>query len=404
MRRRDFALLVLILLIGVGFQLGQQIKQGRLPLGIEIDGLEFMRGPLHTFSESQEAPLREGAQLSIDAGRGDVEVRTWNEPKVRVEVRKELRAESAEAAAKIAGSVRLSLDAGADGLMVRMVPEAGGGRVGGLRSSFTVTAPPRSRLRVTATQGDVTLRGIVGDAFVQTAHGDVSVEEMGGACEIVNRHGEVRADSVKGRLKIADEHDDVTVSQAGSDVEIDSAHGAVSVTATRGSVKIRNRHGEVRVEEAGGNVDVEAPHCSVTLRKVGGSVTARVEADPLEVSDVAGAVTVNAELTSVSLAEVRGRIEVEGKHTDVTLDRPGSDVEVRTTHQEIDLSGPSPGGFRIDAASEGGEIQSDLAALRLPEEEVSHFAATVGDGRVRYKLSTSHSTIRIAGASQASNP
>lgn len=403
MRRRDFALLVLILLIGAGLQLGQQIKQGRLPLGIEVDGLDFMRGPLRTFSESREAPLREGALLAIDAGRGDVEVRTWNEPRVRVEVRKELRAESVEAAAKIAGSVRLSLDAGADGLTVRMVPEGGAGRAGGLRSSFTVTAPPQSRLRVTATQGDVTLRGIAGDTFVQTAHGDVTVEDLGGACEIVNRHGEVRAESVKGRLKIADEHDDVTVSQAGSDVEIDSAHGAVSVTGARGSVKIRDRHGEVRVEEAGGNVDVEAPHCSVTLRKIGGAVTARVEADPLEVSDVAGAVTVNAELTSVRLAEVRGRISVEGTHTDVSLDRPGSDVEVRTTHQEIDLSGPSPG-FRLDAASEGGEIQSDLAALRLPEEEVSRFAATVGDGRVRYKLFTSHSTIRIAGDSQAEKP
>ena len=402
MRRRDFALLILILLIGVGFQLGHQIKQGRLPLGIEVDGLEFMRGPVRTFSESREAPLREGAQLSIDAGRGDVEVRTWNEPKVRVEVRKELRAESEEAAAKIAGAVRLSLDSAADGLTVHMVPEGGAGRPGALRSSFTVTAPLQSRLRVTATQGDVTIRGVGGDTFVQTAHGDVSAEDLGGACEIVNRHGEVRVDSVKGRLKIADEHDDVSVSQAASDVEIDSAHGAVSVTSARGSVRIRNRHGEVRVEDAGGSVDVEAPHCSVTLRKIGGAVTARVEADPLEASDVAGPVTVNAELTSVTLAEVRGKIQVSGQHTDVTLTNPGSDVDVRTTHQEIDLFGPSSRGFRIDASSDGGEIQSDIAALRLPEEEVSRFSGRVGDGHAQYKLFTSHSTIRIQGDSRSS--
>jgi DUF4097 and DUF4098 domain-containing protein YvlB len=403
MRRRDFLLLVLILVIGVGFQLGREIKQGRLPLGIEVDGLEFMRGPLRTFSESREAPLRDGAELSIDAGRGDVEVRTWNEPKVRVEVRKELRAESEAAAAKIAGSVRLSLDTAADGLLIHVVPE-GGARPGALRSSFTVTAPPQSRLRVTATQGDVTIRGIGGDTFVQTAHGDVSAGDLGGACEIVNRHGEVRVDSVKGKLKIADEHDDVTVSQAGSDVEIDSAHGAVSVNSARGSVKIRNRHGEVRVEAAEGSVDVEAPHCSVTLRKIGGSVTARVEADPLEVSDVAGAATVSAELTSVTLADVRGKIQVSGQHTDVTLTNPGSDVDVRTTHQEIELSGPSPRGFRIEASSDGGEIESDVAALRLPEEEVSRFAGRVGDGHAQYKLFTSHSTIRIQGGSPAGTP
>jgi len=79
----------------------------------------------------------------------------------------------------------------------------------------------------------------------------------------------------------------------------------------------------------------------------------------------------------------------------VTLVRPGSDVEVRTTNQEIELSVPPGRGFRVDAVSENGEIESDIPALHLPGDPVSRFAGTVGDGRARYKLFTSHSTIRI---------
>jgi hypothetical protein len=142
-------------------------------------------------------------------------------------------------------------------------------------------------------------------------------------------------------------------------------------------------------------VEVEGPNSTVTLEKIAGAVKATVEGDPLEVREAGGPVTVQAEATSVLLADVRGGIVVTGNHTDVTLIRPGSDVEVRTTNQEIDLSVPPGRGFRVEAASESGEIESDLPALHLPGEPVSRFAGTVGDGSARYRLFTSHSTIRI---------
>ena len=59
-------------------------------------------------------------------------------------------------------------------------------------------------------------------------------------------------------------------------------------------------------------------------------------------------------------------------------------------------------GFRLEADSEGGEIASDIPGLHLPGDPVARFAGTVGDGRVRYKLFTSHSTIRI-GTAQMGN-
>jgi len=85
---------------------------------------------------------------------------------------------------------------------------------------------------------------------------------------------------------------------------------------------------------------------------------------------------------------------VTGNHTDVTLVRPGSDVEVRTTNQEIELSVPPGQGFRVDATSESGRSKATFRAPS-PREPVSRFAGTVGNGGARYRLFTSHSTIRI---------
>lgn len=402
MTRRDFFLLVLILLVGAGFHLGQKIRRGEIPSGIHVDGLEILQEPLYTFLENGEAPLPEGSQVEIESVRGDVEVLAWDEPKVTVEVRKHLRASGEKEAARTAGTLRLRLDPVGEGLKVQVVPDPGTEPPAGLRTDFTVTVPRKARLRVATGDGGVEAHGIAGDVVISASHGDVDAGDLGGACEVTNRNGAITLSSVAGSLKIVSDRDSVTVTGAGAGVEIDAPHGTVSVGDARGDVRIRDDHGEVEVEGAGGNVEVEGRYSTVTLEKVAGAVKAAVEGDPLEVRGAGGPVTIQAEATSVLLTDVRGRIDVTGNHTDVTLVRPGSDVEVRTTNQEIEMSIPPGHGFRVEAVSESGEIESDIPALHLPEEPVSRFAGTVGDGRVRYKLFTSHSTIRIR--TEASQP
>jgi DUF4097 and DUF4098 domain-containing protein YvlB len=395
MRRRDVLLLILILLVGAGLQVGHRIRQGQLPLGIQVDGLEFLEGPPRTFSEIQEAPLPEGGRVEVESSRGDVEILTWDEARVRVEVRKQVRAESEKEAARMASSLRLHLTPAGEGLKAEVVPDPGVESAAGLRTDFTLTVPRKARLEVSTRYGSVEVHDLAGDVVIRAAHGDVDMGNIGGTCDITNRHGAVAVTGVTGNLKVVDEHDDVTVSRAEAAVDIDSSHGSVTVEDARGNVTIRNSRGEVRVEGAGGDVDVQARNSPTTLEQVSGNVTVSVEADPLEVSDVRGTVTVQADVTSVRLADVRGRIQVTGRHTDVALIRPQSDVDVQTTLQAIELSVPANHGFRVEATSDQGEIESDLPELHLPEEPASHFAGSLGDGHSRYKLSTSHSTIRI---------
>jgi DUF4097 and DUF4098 domain-containing protein YvlB len=395
MRKRDFVLLIFILLVGGLLHLGEKIRRGQLPLGIEVEGLDFLQGPLRTFSDVREAPLAPGGRLEVLAARGDVEVLTWDEPKVRVEVRKQFHCESEKQAAGLAGSLRLRLEPAGDSLRAEVVPDPGVESPEGYRTDFTLTVPPGARLEITSRYGGVEIRDIAGATVIHAAHGDVDAANLGGSCEITNRHGAVTVTGVKGNLRIFNEHDDVAVRGAQARVEIDSSRGSVTVEDAAGDVQIRSRRGEVRVERAGGDVRVEAGRSAATLQKIAGAVTATVEADPLEVTEVGGPVTVQADVTSVRLLDVSGKIQVTGRHTDVTVIRPGSDVDVQTSHQGIDLAVPAEQGFRVEATSESGEIESNLPGLHLPAEPLSHFAGTQGNGRFRYRLSTSYSTIRL---------
>ena len=288
MRRRDFFLLVLILLVGAGFHVGRKIRQGQIPSDIRVYSLDFFREPLYTFIETRDAPLPEGSPVEIDAVRGDVEVLAWDEPKVMVKVRKHLRASSEKEAARAARTLRLRLDPAGGGLKVQVIQDPSTDRPAGLQTDFTVTVPRKARLRIATGEGGIEAHGIGGDVVFSASHGDVDVGDIGGACEVTNRNGAVTVASVAGDLRIVNESDSVTVTGAGANVEIDAPHGTVSVGDVRGDVRIRDNHGEVNVEGVGGNVEVEGRNSTVTLEKVAGAVKAVVEADPLEVRDVGG--------------------------------------------------------------------------------------------------------------------
>ncbi|MCI0569106.1 MAG: DUF4097 domain-containing protein [Acidobacteria bacterium] len=434
MTRRDVALLILILLLGAGITTAHKVRQGSLAPGVRVEGLEFLRGPLHTFSESADADWSDGDRVIVEAGHSDVQVQTWSEKKVHVELKKQLHGEKEEEAARQASDIRL-----------RVAPSRGsvtigttGSRLSGLSSEFTVTIPEHSRLQVIADNGSVVVHGIKADVLVKTAHGDVEASDLAGSLEVVNvdgsislhrikgpvnlrtAHGDIEASDLAGPADVACEDGDISLSRVAGGVRVSHAHGEVGisqvdsevhvnsrnadVTASdiRGSMEIVDVHGTVRVERAGADLKVTAPNCEIWVENLAGNLTATVEGDPLTATQVKGGVKIVASASSVTLTDVQGLIEVSGTHTPVEIIRPGADVEVSTTNQEITIASPAAGGFRIDARAEQGEVECDIDELHVPEDRPAHFAGSTGDGRLRYRLNTSHATISIQRTSSDS--
>ena len=427
MTRRDFALLILILLLGAGITVARKARQGSFPAGVHVEGLEFLRGPLHTLSESADADWADGDRVIVEAGHSDVQVMTWGEKNVHVELKKQIHGEKAEEAARQAANLELSLVPSPGSLVVK----ATGSRPPGLSSDFTVTVPEHSRVQVIADNGSVVVHGIKADVQVKTAHGDVNATDLGGGLEVVNddgsinlgrikgpvnlrtTHGDIEASDlsgsadvacddgdvsltrVTGGVKVSHAHGEVRISEVGGEVHVNSGNADVTVSDIRGNVEIVDEHGSIRVERAEADLKVTAPHCEIWVENLSGGLTATVESDPLTATRVKGGVKVVASASSVTLTDVQGLIEVSGTHTPVQISRPGADVEVSTTNQEIRIASPAARGFRVDARAEQGEVESDIDELHVPEDRPAHFAGSTGDGRIRYRLNTSHATISI---------
>jgi DUF4097 and DUF4098 domain-containing protein YvlB len=429
MTRRDVALLILILLLGGVVTTAQRIRRGLHP-NIRVEGLEFLEGPLHTFSDTQEAAQAPGGQLTLEAGRGDVEVMTWSEEKVRVEMQKRIHMESEEKAASEVAGFHVEIAKAPEGLLARTT----GTRPAGLETRFTVMVPASSALRLIGEDGSVEVRGVKGDILIKTSHGDIEGSDLAGSLEIINDNGAVTLRRVQGPVKIQTAHGDieasdigpgadvtsdngdVTLSRVAGDLKLSHAHGDVSISEAGGAVRLTGRdseivlegirgpvdlsseHGSVRLERVGGEAKLVVPHCEVTARDIRGNLTVTVQGESLEASSIQGTVKVDSSAGSVRLTDVAGAIEVTGTHTPVEIVRPGSDVTVATSNQEIELASPSRKGFRLDARSDQGEVESDIDQLHLPSERPSRFAGVVGAGGARYRLSTSHSTISVLSA------
>jgi DUF4097 and DUF4098 domain-containing protein YvlB len=427
MTRRDVALLILILLLGAGITVAHKARQGCLAPGVHVEGLEFLRGPLHTLSESADADWSPGDRVIVEALHGDVQVLTWSEKKVHVELKKQIHGEKEEEAARQAADLKLALVPSPGSLTVR----ATGTRPAGLSSEFTVTVPEQSRLQVITDNGSVVVHGIQAAVLVKTTHGDVEAADLGGNLEVVNddgsinlhrvkgqvilhtAHGDIEASDlansadvtcddgdislsrVAGRVKVSHAHGDVGITQVEGEVHVTSNNADVTVSDVRGNLDIVDEHGSIRVERAGADLKVTAPHCDVWVEDVAGSLTATIEGDSLTGKNVRGSAKVVASASSVTLTDIQGLIEVSGTHTPVEIIRPGASVEVSTTNQEIRIASPVGRGFRVDARSEQGEIESDIDELHVPEDRPAHFAGSMGDGSARYRLSTSHATISI---------
>jgi len=426
MTRRDFALLALILLLGAGMTLTHKLREGFPPGSVHIEGLDFLRGPLHTFRETGDLELSPGERIVVE-GRGDVEIRTWGESKVHVELRKLVHGEKEDEARRKAAELKLTVVPSSGAVSIR----AEGSPSGDVSSDLTVTLPESSNLQVITTKGSVAVHGIRQDVRIQTAHGDVEAADLGGRVEVVNDDGSIRLQRVHGPVILRTAHGDVEGSDLGSSAEVNCDVGDVQLSRVAGAVKVTQSHGDVRVEEAGGeahvsasNADVTvagvaghaeildehgairverarsdlkltAPHCEVEVEHLGGSLTANLEGDPITATSVEGGVKIVVSASDVTLTDVKGPIEVSGTHTPVEIVRPGAQVEVSTTNQEIRLLSPAARGFRIDARSDQGEVESDIEALHLPADRPSHFAGSAGDAGVRYRLATSHATISI---------
>jgi DUF4097 and DUF4098 domain-containing protein YvlB len=174
---------------------------------------------------------RGSGEISVPGG--DIIVRTWNEPRVRVRAGTER------------GSVRLESSAGFFTLGLR-------GSVGrSTDARFEVTVPVGTRIRGSTQSGDIGIAGTKGEVEASTQSGDIEIDEASERVMVSVLSGDVTLRRVSGDVRVNAVSGDIDVIDASGDVEINTVSGEIGLRGiTSRRVRAKTTSGDVTYEGA----------------------------------------------------------------------------------------------------------------------------------------------------------
>lgn len=191
---------------------------------------------------NETRPLPAGGEVSIENLKGQVIVRAWDRPEVRI------------TGTLGEGVEKLEIDADGNGLDIKVkYPSNNGGWFGGggrsEPSTLEISLPATASVSVDTVSAGVDVTGVRGPRLgVDSVSGDVLVRAA--------KVGEARFDNVSGSVDAEVESDDIGV---------DSVSGDIRVAGRLG--------GRVRIDTVSGDADLElGPVGSLTLSSVSGDL------------------------------------------------------------------------------------------------------------------------------------
>ena len=323
----------------------------------------------------QEFQVSTGGTLTLESDAGAIEIKTWDENRVRVRVRNP-------------GGFEVDMDQ--SGNDVNVVADSSGGLFGLRRSniSFSVDVPIAYNVELNTGGGSIDVDdingeveadtsggsirvGVVtgGDVNVDTSGGSIDIEKVdgdvvadtsGGSINIGDVTGDVRADTSGGRITIANVQGNINADTSGGNIEVGEGGGSVQLDTSGGSIRAGWAQGPIRADTSGGNINLAGSATSVYADTSGGNITIDGSEGPVEADSSGGNIAVSNARSAVKADTSGGRIEVEITATSgsvdgsIDLDTSGGDITLRipsnlraTVRADLEVSRRSRGDYRI---------------------------------------------------------
>lgn len=246
---------------------------------VTVDSSEYTAREEKRFEVARGVP-----ELTLVTFDGSVEIRSWDQPAVQVEIEKrgpnKQAAEAIEVRAEQAGNV------------IRLeVKKPAGETVGFLRQSpsakLIALVPRRATVVARSGDGSIVVERVEGDLDLDTGDGSVRGYDLAGRVRIHTGDGSVRLEQIAGTLDV--DTGDGTVNVAGKlqGVKVVTGDGTIVVRAEEGSAmadawEVRTGDGGVRLELPAGfaaNLDASTADGRVRLEGVDAATS---EAEPAD--------------------------------------------------------------------------------------------------------------------------
>lgn len=378
--------LLIIFIVILGLAANQASRVDWQGLGNEIDvddeHMPFF-GNSYEFDEQLTKELPAGAAVKIINDRGAVNVSISNKDEIEISAHKKIRADKQEEANKWNDETKTLVNV--SGNLVTVNANTRGAGDHSVSVDLNVAIPRKAAVTIASQRGDVHVMGRDGNVDITSQRGDVSVDDIGGDVSLNLDHGSMNMG-----------HNSARVTQVSGDVSVQGRTDEVTISDVKGNVRLNGDFSDsLRLSKIGKAINFKSARTDMEIVKLGGDLD--LDSDSLRADNLTGPVKVSTRAKDIALQGITGDARVQNENGDVrlSLKSPGN-VQIDNRNGDVTVGVPDKMGFKLDARSHGGEVQSDFSEISPNNDENDGKATgTVGNGAVRLVLNTEHGNISL---------
>lgn len=349
---------------------------------IDDTDLPFL-GNSFDFDQQLSHDLPAGAGVKIVNDRGAVNVNISNDDKIEINAHKKIRADDQNDANKWNEQTKPQISV--SGNLVTINANSRGAGDHPVTVEMDVSIPRKAAVTIAAQRGDVNVMGRDGTVEISNQRGDVSVEDINGDVSLNLDHGSVNMG-----------HSSLRVSQVSGDVSLQGRSDEVTISDVKGAIRLNGDISDsLKLSKIGKSISFKSSRTDLEFARLGGDLD--LDSDSLRADNLTGPVRVSTRSKDVTLEAVSGdtRIQDENSPVQLGLKSPGN-VQIDNRNGDITVGVPDQLGFKVDARSRGGEVQSEFSGINVTNDDREGKAAgTVGNGAIRLVLNSEHGNITI---------
>jgi hypothetical protein len=356
---------------------------------MDIDDGDFSNifGQTYNFDDHLEQDFPAGASFKVIDVHGAVNVHASNDNKISVVVRKRVGADSQDDANKYNDQTKPTITVTGGLVTLDAKVQASGDHP--VEADLDISLPRKAPVSIVSRRGDVELVGREGNVDISAQHSDTTIEDVNGNVKVSQEKGSVKVEQVTGDVNVGGRLDDVSVSDVKGSLQLDGEfQESVKVARISKSVAFKSSRTDMEFSRLEGSLDLDS--------------------DDLHADQITGPVHLTTRSKNIRLEDVSGDVRLQNDNGTIELlMRSLGNVQIDSRSGDIQLSVPEKSGFRVDARTRDGEIQSDFPELKInSDDHESKATGSVGNGASHIVLNNEHSAIEIrrAGAQPPKPP
>jgi Domain of unknown function (DUF5668)/Putative adhesin len=351
--------------------------------GIDEDHFPF-HGNSFEFDEQATHELPAGAAVKVVNDHGAVNVNVSDNEKIEINAHKKVRADKEDQANQWNEQTKPQITV--SGNLVTINANTRGAGNHPILADLNISLPRKAALTIAAQHGDVNVMGRDGTVEIANQRGDVNVQDV---------NGNVNLDLDRSSVNMGS-HSSAHVSQVSGDVSVQGRSDEVSITDVKGAVRMNGDFTDsVKLSKIGKSVSFKTSRTDIELAKLVGDLD--LDSDSLRADNLGGPLHVSTRSKDITLEAVSGdaRIQNENSTVQIGLKAPGN-IQIDNRNGDITVGVPDKVGFKLDARSQGGEVDANFPGVKVVNDDNGGTGAgMVGNGAAHLVLNSQHGNVTV---------